>query len=122
MISSLSEASGSSKKLVAVDNTSNKDAIELKATIKTEIANNETKQSAEVDKASLESAVDKLNDFIAPAAQSIKFELDQSTDRVVVKVVDEASQKVLRQIPSEQVLSMAKTLDKLKGLVIKQTA
>ncbi|MGQ2967046.1 flagellar protein FlaG, partial [Methylophilus sp.] len=42
------------------------------------------------------------------------------SDRIVVKVVDTETQKVLRQIPNEEVLAISKTLDKLRGLVIRQ--
>ena len=41
---------------------------------------------------------------------------------MVVKVVDVDSHQVLRQIPNEEVLAMSKTLDRLQGLVIRQTA
>jgi flagellar protein FlaG len=76
----------------------------------------------EVDKAVLSQAVDKLNEYVAPALQTIEFSLDQESERMVVKVVDTATQRVLRQIPNEEVMAMSKTLDKLQGLVIRQTA
>lgn len=76
----------------------------------------------EVDKAALDAAVKKLNELVAPALQTIQFTVDEDTDRVVVKVVDTETQKVLRQIPNEEVLAFSKTLGKLQGLVIRQTA
>ncbi len=79
-------------------------------------------KSAEPDKATLTSAVKKLNDYVAPALQTIEFSIDDETDRIVVKVVDTTTQKVLRQIPNEEVLAISKTLDKLQGLVVRQTA
>jgi flagellar protein FlaG len=75
-----------------------------------------------VDKADLETAVKKLNDLVAPALQTVQFSLDAESERMVVKVVDTASKQVLRQIPNEEVLAMSKTLDKLQGLMIRQTA
>jgi flagellar protein FlaG len=80
------------------------------------------KGKAEPDKATLTSAVKKLNDYVAPALQTIEFSIDDETDRIVVKVVDTSTQKVLRQIPNEEVLAISKTLDKLQGLVVRQTA
>ncbi|OYY50243.1 MAG: flagellar biosynthesis protein FlaG [Methylophilaceae bacterium 17-43-7] len=76
----------------------------------------------EFDKATLTGAVQKLNDYVAPALQTIQFSIDQESERIVVKVVDTATQKVLRQIPNEEVMAITKTLDKLQGLVIRQTA
>lgn len=75
-----------------------------------------------VDKAALEAAVKKLNEVVAPALQTIMFSVDEETDRVVVKVVDIETQNVLRQIPNEEVLAFSKTLGRLQGLVIRQTA
>lgn len=76
----------------------------------------------EITKAALVTAVKQLNEFVAPALQTIAFSLDRQSERMVVKVVDTVSRKVLRQIPNEEVLAMSKTLDKLQGLVIRQTA
>jgi len=90
----------------------------LKAVVKTD----EKPAVAEPDKAMLTGAVQKLNAYVAPALQTIQFSIDQESERIVVKVVDTATQKVLRQIPNEEVLAITRTLDKLQGLVIRQTA
>ena len=90
----------------------------LKAVAKTEAPASESVN----DKAQLEGAVKKLNDYVAPALQTIQFSIDQESERIVVKVVDTATKEVLRQIPNEEVLAITKTLDKLQGLVIRQTA
>lgn len=86
-------------------------------------ASEKLKAESEVapDKAALQGAVQKLNDYVAPALQTIQFAIDDDTDRMVVKVVDTETQKVLRQVPNEEVLAISKTLDKLRGLVIRQT-
>lgn len=123
MNSSSLDAYGSVRKLAAVPNAAgSQDSFERKAARKAELAKLESTQSAEVEKSALENAVKKLNDFVAPAVQAIRFELDQKTERIVVKVIDSASQRVLRQIPNEQVLVMSQTLDKLQGLVVNHTA
>jgi len=79
-------------------------------------------QEAQVSKAALDVAVKKLNEFVAPALQTIVFSLDSDSDRMVVRVVDMSTKEVLRQIPNEEVLKISRTLDKLQGLVIRQTA
>jgi flagellar protein FlaG len=82
----------------------------------------ENKEAAPIEKEELAGAVKKLNEHVAPALQTIEFSLDQESKRMIVKVVDTTTQKVLRQIPNEEVVAMSKTLDKLQGLVIRQTA
>ena len=90
----------------------------LKPLVKVDAA----KKPALIDEAALSKAVKMLNEHVAPALQSVEFSLDQETDRMIVKVVDTATHKVLRQIPNEEVIAISKTLGKLQGLMIKQTA
>jgi flagellar protein FlaG len=80
------------------------------------------KQTTEVDKAALVNAVKKLNELVAPALQTVQFTIDEELDRVVVKVMDAETQKVLRQIPNEEVLAFSKTLGRLQGLVVRESA
>lgn len=81
-----------------------------------------SEEVTQVAKEELVGAVKKLNEHVAPALQTIEFSLDQESKRMIVKVVDTETRKVLRQIPNEEVVAMSKTLDKLQGLVIRQTA
>ena len=87
-----------------------------------ENAKTEVKQSAEVDKTTLANAVNKLNELVSPALQSVQFKMDEESDRVIVQVVDTATHKVLRQIPNEEVLAFSKTLGRLQGLVVREQA
>lgn len=48
--------------------------------------------------------------------------VDRDTGIQVIKVVDTKTDEVIRQIPSEEIIELAKTLDKLHGLLIHQTA
>ncbi|WP_079433173.1 flagellar protein FlaG [Zoogloea sp. LCSB751] len=68
----------------------------------------------------LAQAVTQIQDVIKQTAQSLQFSIDKDTGSTVVKVVDTESKKVLRQIPSEEVLAIAKALDKLQGLLVRQ--
>lgn len=122
MFNSSLDAYGSVRKLAAVQNfAGSQNSLVAKPVVKTENIKLENK-SAEVDKASLVTAVNKLNEFVAPALQTVEFAIDEQSERMVVKVIDTETKKVLRQIPNDEVLAMSKTLDKLQGLVIRQTA
>lgn len=123
MFNSSLDAYGSVRRLAAVQNVAgSQSALGAKPVVKTENVKLENKPPVEVDKAALVTAVKKLNEFVAPALQTVEFAIDEQSERMVVKVVDTATKKVLRQIPNEEVLSMSRTLDKLQGLVIRQTA
>ena len=79
-----------------------------------------TQQSASTDQ--VKSAVKSINQAIQVSAPDIQFSVDSDTDKLVVKIVDQQTKQVLRQIPTEEVIEIAKSLDKLQGLLIKQTA
>jgi len=67
-------------------------------------------------------AVKKLNQAMPQSAQSLQFEIDQDSEQIVVKVIDQSTKEVVRQMPTEEALEMAKAIDKMQGLLIRQTA
>jgi len=70
----------------------------------------------------VEESVATLNQFIKSLNNPMLFSIDDDTGKTVVKIVDSTTQEVIKQIPSEEILSIAKALDKLKGLFIEQKA
>jgi flagellar protein FlaG len=71
----------------------------------------------EVDK-----AVKAVNDFVSTVNSSLKFSTDEDSGQMVVKVIDNTTQEVIKQIPSKEMLEMAKALNNLKGLLVQQKA
>ncbi|PKM37375.1 MAG: hypothetical protein CVV06_06250 [Gammaproteobacteria bacterium HGW-Gammaproteobacteria-10] len=55
------------------------------------------------------------NKVLAEAQRNLQFKVDETTNQVVVSVVDQKSGEVLRQIPSDEVLALAKRLKELDG-------
>jgi flagellar protein FlaG len=82
----------------------------------------ENRTSTEANKAMLTAAVNKLNELVAPALQTVQFSIDDEAGRMIVKVIDTATQKTIRQIPNEEVLAFSKTLGRLQGLVVREQA
>jgi flagellar protein FlaG len=74
----------------------------------------------------VDAAVKKLNDSMSSSSQSLQFSVDHDSKEIVVKLIDQNTGDVLRQIPTPEALQMAKaideTLDKKQGLLIHQTA
>ena len=69
-------------------------------------------------------AVAKLNQSQQATSQGLEFSIDTDTRRTVVKVVDQATKEVLRQIPTPEALDIAKALEarSTMGVLIQQTA
>lgn len=70
----------------------------------------------------VESALKTLNEFTAMVAQDVSFTMDEESGKTIVKVVDTATQEVLRQFPSAEALSIARSIDKMQGLLIREKA
>jgi flagellar protein FlaG len=91
------------------------------STVQTEQSVAQT-QKSEASRQELEEAVKQVNDFLKPINDSIQFNLDEDTGKTIVKVIDLATKDVIRQFPSEEMLSIAKAIDKMKGLLVQQKA
>ncbi|MYM37175.1 flagellar biosynthesis protein FlaG [Duganella sp. FT50W] len=75
--------------------------------------------------AQVNEAVSQLNQSSQAKAQGLEFSVDSDTKRTVVKVVDQSTKEVLRQIPTPEALEIAKALERKSGsagLLIQQTA
>jgi len=119
------DAYGGIRRTAALQNVAGSQNALTKPVTKPEVKadeNIQAKQPEVLNKAAIKEAVSKLNETVAPALQTVEFAMDEESDRVVVKVIDKATQKVIRQMPNEEVLAFSKTIDKLQGLVIRQTA
>lgn len=79
-------------------------------------------QSAAPSRDALESAAKAVQDFVKPMSGNLEFTLDEDTGRTVIKVIDSSTKELIRQIPSEEMLEIAKALDRLQGLLVRQKA
>jgi flagellar protein FlaG len=58
----------------------------------------------------LKQAVSQLNDFVQNVQRDLQFSIDKESGAMVVKVIDSKSEKVIRQIPTEETLRLARSL------------
>jgi flagellar protein FlaG len=72
--------------------------------------------------AQVSAAVQKINSAMSSQAQGIEFSVDSSSHRIVVKIVDQQTNQLIRQIPSKEALAIADSLDQTQGLLINQQA
>jgi flagellar protein FlaG len=80
----------------------------------------EAQTDQQVSRNDVESAVKRANQAVQASARDIEFSVDKESGETVVKVVDTATKQVIRQIPSQEMLAIAQSIDKLQGLLVKQ--
>lgn len=80
-------------------------------------------QSATVPSSSeVAQAVKAANKALQQQNLGLEFTVDEDSERTIVRVVDQETSEVIRQIPSEEMLEIAKALDQQLGLLIRQKA
>jgi len=72
--------------------------------------------------AAVQMAVSRLNDYVQSMQRDIRFSIDKGTGETVIKVVDTNSGETIRQLPSEEVLAIARSLEKAQGLLVNASA
>lgn len=67
-------------------------------------------------------AVDSINHSMQSLTRGLEFSVDEESERVVVKVIDPATKELIRQIPSDETLAIARSLDQVIGRLVREVA
>ena len=71
----------------------------------------------------IRAAADQLKQVVEVASgRQLRFDIDDDTRSLLVKVKDQATGDVIKQIPSEEILSLRQRLDELVGMLVDKTA
>lgn len=85
-------------------------------------AKNDVAAEHELKPGDVDKALSNLNDYAQNFQRNINFSVDEYTDRTVIRVIDSESNEVIRQIPSEDILEIARAMDQFaedsKGKII----
>ncbi len=75
-----------------------------------------------VDSHTLRQLAERLSAAIGMTGQQVQFSVDNDTGKSVLRVTDAESGALLRQIPGDEALAMARIIDNMKGVLIRQKA
>lgn len=67
-------------------------------------------------------ALQSINKALQKLSSNLEFTIDEDSNRTIVKVMDNQTKEVIRQMPSVEAVEISKALDKLQGLLVKQKA
>jgi flagellar protein FlaG len=82
----------------------------------------EKEKERQVSPEVLEEVIKNLKEKLSMLNTQLQIQVDKETDIVVVKVIDKKTKEVIRQIPPEYVLKIAKYLDEITGLLFSEKA
>ncbi len=78
---------------------------------------------AEPSGADIKAAMEQLQKAVqSTSSPNLNFSVDKGTGKTVVRVTDRESGELIRQIPSEELLQIARSIDKMQGMLLKQKA
>jgi len=81
-----------------------------------------TPAAPEPTRVEIEQAVARANEQMTAIAPSLQFEVDPDTQQVVIRLVDRQDQRVLRQVPSPEMLEIARALERMQALLVRTRA
>ncbi len=80
------------------------------------------KANESVSPESIKQTIDSLNKKLEMLNSQLKVETDEDTGIRVIKIIDKEKKEVIRQIPPEVMLKIAKYLDEVTGLLFNTKA
>ncbi|MHC8386147.1 flagellar protein FlaG [Pseudomonas sp. LB3P14] len=76
----------------------------------------------ETEQGTLKAAVQEIEKFVQSIKRNLEFSIDEASGKVVVKVIASDSGEVVRQIPNEEVLKLANSLNDASSLLFSAEA
>ncbi len=78
----------------------------------------EGQKQEEAASSKIKDAVDKVNQKIVPSKTRCEFAYHEDTNRISIKVIDQATEETIREIPAEETLDMLSRIWELAGLMV----
>jgi len=88
--------------------------------IKAEEASSDTRQSSAASTTQLEKVAQQLQDFVGEMNKGLEFLVDKDSGRDVIKVIDKSNGDLIKQYPSEEVLSLVAKLSEAAGSFVNE--
>ena len=101
---------------------SNKDAEVVAKVASVPLPKSDVKASSQELREASETAMKDIQHFISSQASSVRVTKDETSGHMVVKLVDPNTGEVIRTLPSEELLRLARSFEMLGNKMVHQTA
>ncbi len=75
---------------------------------------------SEIKKEDVEGMVEALKDLTETLQTKLNFSVDEGTKSIVVKVIEKGTDRVIRQIPPEELLELQEKMQDLTGFLLSE--
>ena len=100
----------------------NKDAEAVAKVASVPLPKSDVKASSQELKEAAETAMKDIQHFISSQASSVRIFKDETSGHMIVQLVDPNSGEVIRTLPSEELLRLARSFEMLGNKMVHQTA
>ena len=79
-------------------------------------------QYAQASKEVMQAAAQQIQGYLKESGRNLNVSVDESTGYYVARVVNPETGEVVRSLPSEETLRIARSIDQMRGLLVNQKA
>jgi flagellar protein FlaG len=108
--------------LKTTESTPNKDAEAVAKVASVPLPKSDVKATSQDLKEASETAMRDIQHFISSQASSVRITKDDTSGHMVVKLVDPDTGEVIRTLPSEELLRLARSFEMLGNKMVHQVA
>ena len=102
-------------------NSSRADVVREKISVKPSTSENAKNVDENPSRESIERTLVKANEMARKFSRELSFSYDERIDRVVVTVREGDTDKVVRQLPPEEMIRLSVKMDDILGMLINQS-
>ncbi len=73
---------------------------------------------AQISRQDIDEMVDALKDLTETLQTTLNFSVDEGTNNIVVKIIEKDTDKVIRQIPPDEILELQEKMQDLTGFLL----
>jgi flagellar protein FlaG len=108
--------------LVSRNLVTNTDADLVRKVANTVIKDPNVVKESQPSKEVIAKAAEQIQGFVKEMGRSLSFSVDETTGYNVVRVVNPETQEVIRQLPSEELLKIARSMETWNSVLVNQKA
>jgi flagellar protein FlaG len=96
-------------------------AVTLPQKIEVQQPREQAKPAAPVEMPQMEAVTKQIDSFLRSIGRSIQFSVDATTGRTIISVRDATTGEVIRQVPGEDALKLAQSLENSLSMMLDET-
>jgi len=97
-----------------------KDVVSKVASVEMKLA--ELEKTTQPTKAAIAKAAEDIQNFVKEMGRNLNFSIDETTGYNVVRVINPETNELIRQLPSEELLKIARNMRDLGNVLVNQKA